>query len=135
MRRITNGMWLVVIGLVHEAVGLLTAAGIIPIPGAGRRNLLVEIARGGVIGSIEPDPVRSIFFWYLFFGAAVLILGGLMHQLERAGHMLPASLGWCLAAMALAGAALIPASGFWLLLPLAWRIVRAPHRTAEVHPC
>jgi hypothetical protein len=124
MRHVTNGTWLSAIGAVHQLFGLILAAGLVPIPGVGTRNLLFEVVRGGVIGAIEPDPMRSIFFWYFFFGILLLILGGVMHALEREGQRLPASLGWQLAGMGLAGAALIPASGFWLVFPVAWRVVR-----------
>ena len=48
--------------------------------------------------------------------------------LERAGHRVPVALGWQLAGLSLAGGLLIPASGFWLVLPVAWRLVRAQRR-------
>jgi hypothetical protein len=131
MRRLTNGMWLSAIGLVHQLFGLLSAAGLVPIPGVGSRNLLLEIWRGGVIGTIESDATRSIFFWYFFFGLLLLMLGGVMHALERAGHRTPAGLGWQLAGLGIAGAALIPASGFWLVFPVAFRVVRDGK---ELHP-
>jgi hypothetical protein len=114
MRRVTNGMLLVAIGLVHQVFGLAVG-----------RHILVAIARDGVVGAIEPDPLRSIFFWYFFLGLVVLVLGGLLHQLEREGRRATRALGWQLGALGLAGGALIPASGFWALLPVAWRILRA----------
>jgi hypothetical protein len=53
-----------------------------------------------------------------------MMLGWLMHRLERGGQPLPPVLGWQIAGLALAGGLLIPASGFWLALPVAWRIWR-----------
>src|SRR5688572_21526654 len=84
MARITNGLLLVAIGVVHELFGLLAGAGMVaPAAGAPRRNLLAEIARDGVINAIETDALRSVFFWYFWFGLALLMLGGLIHRLER----------------------------------------------------
>jgi hypothetical protein len=125
MKRITNGALVMAIGGLHEVVGLLTGAGLIAPPGAPRRNLLGEIAREGFVGAVERDPTRNVFFWFFFFGLVLLLLGWLMHAVERSGQRVPTSSGWQLGALAVAGGLLIPASGFWLALPVAWRIVRA----------
>jgi hypothetical protein len=122
MTQITNGALLVGIGVVHSAFGLLTGAGLLAPPGGPPRNLLAEIARDGVLGAIEPDPLRSVLFWFLFFGLLVMILGGLVHRIERDGGRPPGALAWQLGALGLAGGLLIPASGFWLLLPVALRL-------------
>lgn len=114
------------IGVVHETLGLLAGAGVLPQPGAARRNLLAEIARRGFVGAIEADPQRQILFWFLFFGFALLTLGHALDRWVTGGARLPASVGWQLVALALGGGLLIPASGFWLALgPAAWVIGRA----------
>lgn len=122
----TPGKVVVAIGALHEAVGLAAGAGAMPMPGAGQRNLLAELVRAGVVGAVEPDPIRQVFFWYFFFGLLLLMWGWLLDRWEGSGAPLPAAAGWQLLALALAGGLLIPASGFWLALgPGAWVIRRA----------
>jgi hypothetical protein len=124
------GRTIVAIGALHEAVGLAGGLGVIPMPGVGRRSVVREIVDGGVIGAIEPDPVRQTFFWYFFFGLALLMLGGLLDRWEARGEPLPAALGWQILALALAGGFLIPASGFWLAVPPALWVLRQARRAA-----
>lgn len=132
----SQGRWspgnaLFAIGVLHEAVGLAGGAGVVAMPGGDRRNLFAELARAGVVGAVEPDPARQILFWYLFFGLLLLVLGRALHRWEAPGAPLPASVGWQLVAVAVAGGLLIPASGFWLALaPGLWVIRRA--RAARV---
>ena len=123
-----NGILLIAIGFIHQILGLVMACGLIAPPQGPPRNLLAEMARAGVIGSVEPDPMRMTFFWYFSFGLAILILGALMRSLEREGQRLPSSLGWQLGALGIFGGLLIPVSRLWLVLPLAFRIVRMGRR-------
>jgi hypothetical protein len=124
MKRVTHGGWLFAIGLVHQLFGLLAGLGLLAAPDGTRRNLYAEIAHDGLIGAVERDPMRSALFWFLAFGFLLLILGSALHTVERAGHPVPRALGWQLAALGLCGGLFIPASGFWLVLPVAWRIHR-----------
>jgi hypothetical protein len=121
--KVTSGALLVGIGLGHQLIGVLAGTGVVALPGAGARHLLAEIAHGA---AVTADPLRVALFWFLFFGFLLLMVGGLLHQLERAGQPIPRAVGWQLGALALAGGLLIPASGFWLVLPVAWRLARRP---------
>lgn len=83
---------------------------------------LSSIAGDGFFGAVESDPAqlgRGIAFWHLTFGVTVLILGALVRWAQARTGTLPALLGWSLLALGLFGAILVPASGFWLVLPLA----------------
>jgi hypothetical protein len=83
---------------------------------------LAAISRDGFFGAVEVDPVqldREVAFWHLVFGATIVILGGVIHWAQGRTGTLPAFLGWSLLALGLFGAILVPASGFWLVLPLA----------------
>jgi len=132
MTRFTNGIWLMAIGSLHQLVGAAGGFGLLAMPGAQARNLFADIVRDGLVAAIATDPTRSVLFWYLFFGWLLLLCGWLLHQLERRGEPAPRAIGWQLGALALAGGVLIPASGFWLALPVAWRILRTPgSRTAQ----
>jgi len=131
--RLTNGLLFLSIGVIHNLCGIavgLGAPGITPAALGGRR-LLVEMFSQGLFGAVEPDPWRMILFWFLFFGLLAMMLGWVLHRVERAGHAVPRVVAWHMGALALAGVLLIPASGFWLVLPVAWRIWRqAPRERA-----
>jgi hypothetical protein len=124
--RITNGLLLLGIGVIHNLVGIAAGIGLPAASPGGMagRKLFSEILSGGIVGAIEPDPWRTILFWFLFFGFAMMILGWFMHLIERSGHPIPRTIAWHTGALALAGGLLIPASGFWLVLPVAWRMGR-----------
>jgi len=124
MRYVTSGALLGWIGILHNAVGLVMGLGVISLEGHEGRAPLVEIVRAGVVNGVEPDPLRSLFFWFVFFGWVAILLGTLMSWVERRGEQLPASLGYGLGALALSGGLMIPASGFWLVLPVAWLVIR-----------
>jgi hypothetical protein len=126
MSRITNGRLLLGIGVLHNAVGFILGMGWVKAPGLDGQRVLPAIAADGLVGAIDGHPWRVALFWFMFFGFAVLMAGALMDRIERAGQTLPRALGWHLAALALGGALFIPMSGFWLALPVAWRILRAP---------
>jgi Family of unknown function (DUF6463) len=125
--RVTNGLLLLSIGVIHNLLGLAVGLGLPGVTPAslGGRRLLAEIASEGMFGSVEPDLWRMLLFWFLFFGFAIMILGFSLHRTERARHPLPRALAWQLGGLALLGGVLIPASGFWLVLPVAWRMGRA----------
>jgi Family of unknown function (DUF6463) len=126
--KIASGTWVIGIGVLHEVFGLLAGAGVITRPGEAPQNLLGAIGRDGIVNAVEADITRVAFFWFFFFGLLLLMLGGLMQAIEKKGQALPRSIGWQLGALGLGGGLLIPASGFWLVLPVAWSVVRGAGR-------
>lgn len=71
-------------------------------------------------------------FWFEATGTALLLFGTQTAMLDRQGVPTPRSTGWALAALAVAGGAALPASGFWtLLVPatlIAYRVPAGRHR-------
>jgi hypothetical protein len=126
--RITSGRLLLWTGVLHQAIGVIGGLGVGQ--ELGGRNLFAEVGRAGLLDSIGNDFVRMAWFWFLVTGFVVMALGALCHRVEARGVGLPASLGWQLGALAVAGVAFIPVSGFWLILPQAWWIVRKADRHA-----
>lgn len=125
----TPGKALLLIGVLHEAVGIAAGIGALPLSDGPPRNLFREIVAAGVIGAVEVDRARTVLFWYLFFGLLLLMLGFALDRWEVRGDRLPASVGWQLVILAVGGGLLIPASGFWLaLLPGIWVLRRAHER-------
>jgi hypothetical protein len=93
---------------------------------------LMDILRSGLVNTVRappmsaPDPAevgavllitrRAAAYWFVFAGLAFLLLGFAVRQLEKHAVPLPAGLGYWLLASALAGGAIWPVSGVWLLL-------------------
>jgi len=121
---VSSGALLGSIGILHNVVGVIMGLGVISLEGHEGRAPLAEIASAGVVNGVEPDLLRSLFFWFVFFGWLAILLGALMSWVERRGERLPAGLGYGLGALALSGGLMIPASGFWLVLPVAWLVIR-----------
>jgi hypothetical protein len=82
--------------------------------------LLLDIGRAGWVGAVEPDPWRMVFFWFVMTGFALMLAGLAAQAIERAGGRLSRTFAWAVGAFSILGAALIPASGFWLGLAPAW---------------
>jgi hypothetical protein len=126
---LTPGKTLFATGLLHNSLGLLVGLGVLALGGDAPRNLVGEMLQGGVVGAVESDPQRQIFFWFFFFGLLLLSLGWFMDRVEVRGDRVPAGLGWQLFAVGLAGGLLIPVSGFWLAVPqglwVVWRARKA----------
>lgn len=96
----------------------------------GRRALLA-MARDGFVNAVDSHPDRMFVFWFLLMSPLLWIIGRLALGLAADGRQPPAWLGRSLLALALIGAVLMPASGFWLILAPAtwlWLAARAPHR-------
>ena len=79
----------------------------------------------GWVDSIGRDPQRGLAAWFLLFGAALCLFGMAVDRLEsiQPGYRSPA-LGTALLLLIAGGASLMPASGFWLALPVALRLFR-----------
>lgn len=109
LRTAWKGLWLLAVAAIHT----LFAAIVFP-------PQLEEIVRRGVIDSVGTDPMAGAVAWFVLFGAVLALLGWAVLLIER--HAAPAPgllrpLGLGVLALALLGIALMPASGFWLVLP------------------
>ena len=101
------GPWLIAIAVLHTGYAVVKH-------GPGLR----EIAARGFISGIGGDAQRGLAAWFVLFGALVLLLGLAVLALEQqpsAPMLRPIGAGLLL--MGVAGVALMPASGFWLLFP------------------
>lgn len=101
------GKTLVVIGVAHSIVGLITF-----------HPVLVSMLREGLVNTMAlgQDPEREAAFWYFYSGFALMIVGGLVDRIERSEARLPRFLGWTFAVLTVLGLVVIPVSGFWLLI-------------------
>ena len=100
------GKFMIGIGLLHTLFGV---GMILPLVGS---DLLAE----GILNTINGQPKREAFLWFLIAGFLLIILGALMDNMEKRAIELPAFLGWSLLIMTIFILILSPLNGGWLLL-------------------
>jgi hypothetical protein len=105
-------------GLLLMATGVLDLLYVL----AFHSRQLAAMAQDGFFDAVELNPAqfdREAAFWHMMFGVMFVVLGALVHWTQAQMGTLPAFLGWALLALGIAGVILMPASGFWLVLPQA----------------
>lgn len=115
-RRTFSGEVQIALGILHMLIGLRKYA-----------KPLAAMRQDGVLNSVKDDVHRKVAFWYFITGFSLIMDGFLVHWVLRQKGVLPASHGWSMLAMAVAGVTLVPRSGFWLVMALALlhlRVVR-----------
>lgn len=102
-----TGKSIIIIGILHSIVGV-----------AAFHDILILLFNERLFNtiSLKTAPQRGEAFWFLFTGAALIMIGALVDWIERKEIGLPAFLAWSFVAMAAVGALIMPVSGFWLLL-------------------
>ncbi len=111
------GRLLIGIGVLHLLFGLWFG-----------RGPLLRIARDGFFAAVDSHPDRGLVFWFLFASPMLWIIGQLVVWAAARGLPPPAWLGGQVLAVSVMGAALMPASGFWLVLVTAVLLLAASRR-------
>ena len=107
------GHWLMGVAALHTVFA-----------GATFAPVLLQMARGGLLDSVGADPLRGAVTWFTLFGAVLALLAMTVTALERDGQTRALRrLGWGLLALTLPSLLLMPASGFWLVLPAIWALL------------
>lgn len=106
------GRWLMGVAFLHTVLAVLVF-----------RNVFGAFARQGVVGAVGADAKANLGVWFLSFGIVLWLCALALSALERAAVPVPKAIGWGLLVLGVAGAALVPVSGFWLLLPPALALV------------
>ncbi|UXI66504.1 DUF6463 family protein [Tahibacter amnicola] len=113
------GRWLTVVGVLHSAFAVLIMKPVFP-----------TILERGVIDSVGNEALIGAPVWFMLFSFPLLTTGLAISALEKSRADIPKSTGWLLLLMCAVGAALFPASGFWLAIPAGIAIlVRKPARS------
>lgn len=105
MRR-WKGRWVMAVALVHTAFALVMFG-----------SDLAALVREGLIDTVGNGARRGAVVWFLLFGPALWLAGQGIDALEARQQPLPRAMGVTLLFLVALGAALMPASGFWLALP------------------
>lgn len=120
------GRWLLAVAALHTLFGLLVFVG-----------PLQKMLSRGLFNAVGADPLLAAATWFLLFGAPLALLGQALTLLEHQSHLDPAALrplGWGLLALGALGVLLMPASGFWLVLPVIWALLRRHEPRVGVQP-
>ncbi len=86
------------------------------------RGPLADIVGRGVLDAVGMDPDRQAAFWFLLFSPVCYALGQIV---EGGDRRILRIVGWNLVLLGIIGAAMIPVSGFWLLLAIGPLVLRA----------
>jgi hypothetical protein len=122
----TSGLLLIGIGVLHTIFGVFQG-----------HSLLSRISQTTFPTDAGRQVVTALgkqfIFWFLFGGFLILVLGHLFTWIERRlKHPVPQFIGWELLVLSVGGLALMPLSGFWLVLAVAiYTIVGSRSRTTS----
>lgn len=100
------GRTVIGVAVVHTLVGAVVF-----------RETVLALVREGLIATISHQPDRGAAFWFFYTGFALAVVGGWMDEREAEARRFPTYLVATLAALTGAGVLIMPASGFWLLIP------------------
>ena len=107
------GRWLIGVSAIHTVFAVAVFG-----------DVLASIARRGVFNAVGTDPMTGAVVWFVLFGVVLFVCGLAVSALETLSpKALPKSIGWSLLALGGVGAALMPESGFWLVLPPAFAVL------------
>lgn len=84
------------------------------------REPLRDVLRAGLLASIPDFGDRAAAFWFLTTGVCLGVLGVCGRDAEERGLPLPAPLPLALALLTLPMVVPMPATGAWLVAPVAW---------------
>jgi hypothetical protein len=88
-------------------------------------KVFLNIVQGGVFDTVGQDPMTSAAVWFLLFGAVLTLMGMAIHTLEQSSNFSSArAIGAGTLLMTILGIVLMPDSGFWLVLPAAFGLLR-----------
>ena len=108
------GHWLMLVAAIHTAYGLVVF-----------RADLLAMARLGFFNTVGQEPQRAAVAFFMLFGFLLAVLAQSTTALERSGqHALLRQLGWSLLLLCALAVLLMPASGFWLVVPALWALLR-----------
>lgn len=117
-KNITNGILLILIGLLHSCLAVS--------PEGGGKQFLnaAKLHFFNISGGMEDLPIESgkadlemlTFFWFFYFGLLLIPLGLLIHTIEKKNGILPRSFTVSYLLFVLIGCYMIPNSGMTIIM-------------------
>lgn len=108
------GKFLVGIGILHTLFGIVL---LVPLVGP-------ELLADGLVNTINGQPKREAFLWFLMSGFLIILIGGMVNHLEQSGVAMPKFVGWSLLTIAIFAVFFSPLSGGWLIFIPAIALIR-----------
>ncbi|WP_339862911.1 DUF6463 family protein [Paremcibacter congregatus] len=107
--KLTSRRWIgrciMIVAVIHMAFTYILAPGLFP-----------EIIATGVLNSVTAENAAGV--WFFLFGLPLFLIGLVVNWAEKDDRIsLPCSLTWGLLGLTFLGIILMPASGFYLLIP------------------
>ena len=110
------GYGLMAIAILHEVVGLFFYT-----------DALNDILQAGFFNTINPPYwERDAAFWFLMFGVTLLLMGWVAQWMQDNTGTIPRFFSIGLLLMCIVGVMMMPASGFWLAIPIAIMMFKLP---------
>jgi len=110
------GIILMAIAVLHELVGLFFYS-----------DALQDIFRAGFFNTINPPYwERDAAFWFLMFGIALFLMGWVTQWMIEQTGTVPKFFSFGLLTMCIIGVMMMPASGLWLAIPIAFMMLQLP---------
>ena len=122
MSLFTTANLLIGTGIIHCGLGLAVPE---------LRNPLFRSIRdiSVAVPDVNERYARECCFWFQFAGVMMIVQGCYIGSSSRESKEPPKWFGWALSAIGIAGAILMPTSGFWLILAQGIRILWIQEKT------
>lgn len=98
------GLSIIGIGFIHCLVG-----------GVALGQVFVELLGEGLFNTVNQQPMREAFYWFMAFGLLLMVFGWLVYWLERQAIQLPKNLAILLSIFLVILLFIMPISGAWLM--------------------
>ncbi|MQA37434.1 DUF6463 family protein [Rugamonas aquatica] len=99
------GKWLMFVALGHTAVAIALFSN-------GYREVMAQ----GFFNTVHTEKI-GLAVWFMLFGFLLFIAGMLVQALEKHALPIPTAIGVAMLLLTVLGVALMPTSGFWLVIP------------------
>jgi hypothetical protein len=115
------GHWMMLVAAIHTVFGLVVF-----------NADLWDMLRLGFLDTVGQDSRRAGVAFFMLFGFLLAVLAHATTALERIGQRVTLRrMGWLLLLLCAAAVLLMPSSGFWLMGPALWALLRKPAAGAQ----
>ena len=115
------GHWMMLVAAIHTVYGLVVF-----------NADLWAMVRLGFLDTVGQDSRRAAVAFFMLFGLLLAVLAHATTALERSSQRAPLQrMGWSLLLLCAVAVLLMPSSGFWLMGPALWALLRKPDADAN----
>lgn len=102
-----SGIFMILTAIIHNIVGFVMGW-----------SVLQDIVKDGFVNTVNEQMDRNAIFWFLFSGFIMLLVGMMMQNMIRENQKpVPNYIAYYLLVISVIGCIMMPASGFWIVLP------------------